>query len=27
MGHDYPRAIWKEWVTIWSGFVQAAATA
>ena len=20
MGHDYPRAVWKQWVTIWSGF-------
>ncbi|HVA09578.1 MAG TPA: alpha/beta hydrolase [Acidimicrobiales bacterium] len=25
MGHDYPRAIWKEWVSIWSGFVQTTA--
>ncbi|MEY2454299.1 MAG: hypothetical protein QOD92_3873 [Acidimicrobiaceae bacterium] len=21
MGHDYPPAVWKEWVSIWSGFV------
>jgi pimeloyl-ACP methyl ester carboxylesterase len=20
MGHDYPRAVWKEWVSIWSTF-------
>jgi pimeloyl-ACP methyl ester carboxylesterase len=20
MGHDYPRAVWKQWVSIWSAF-------
>ncbi len=24
MGHDYPPPVWKEWVTVWSGFAQAA---
>jgi pimeloyl-ACP methyl ester carboxylesterase len=27
MGHDYPPAVWKEWVSIWSEFVQANVTA
>ena len=27
MGHDYPPAVWKEWVTIWSEFAQAGAVA
>jgi pimeloyl-ACP methyl ester carboxylesterase len=22
MGHDYPRAVWKHWVTEWTGFVK-----
>jgi len=21
MGHDYPRAVWKDWVSTWSTFV------
>lgn len=21
MGHDYPRAVWKQWVSVWAGFV------
>jgi pimeloyl-ACP methyl ester carboxylesterase len=26
MGHDYPPAVWKEWISIWSGFVADAVT-
>jgi len=26
MGHDYPPAVWNEWVTTWSDFVRAAIT-
>jgi pimeloyl-ACP methyl ester carboxylesterase len=25
MGHDYPPAVWNEWVGVWSDFVQNAA--
>ena len=21
MGHDYPPPVWREWVSVWSGFV------
>jgi len=24
MGHDYPPPVWREWVDVWSAFVQAA---
>ena len=24
MGHDYPRAVWKEWVSTWAGFAASA---
>ena len=26
MGHDYPPAVWNEWVSVWSDFVQSAAS-
>jgi hypothetical protein len=25
MGHDYPPAVWNEWVGVWFDFVQTAA--
>jgi pimeloyl-ACP methyl ester carboxylesterase len=25
MGHDYPPAVWPEWVTVWSEFAHAVA--
>jgi len=27
MGHDYPPAVWKEWVAVWSEFARTAVTA
>jgi pimeloyl-ACP methyl ester carboxylesterase len=27
MGHDYPPAVWNDWVTIWTSFVAEAANA